>query len=1356
MIFHTVTIDGLSKTWTTDTFLNIQKRKEYILSKSNTSTSNINIAYLQAQSVDTSNNLSIRDRSTVLPENRISDLNIDNTFTGSSFAIETDSFLVTDVFTNPVGNESPVPLFYTHRPSITLLPQEIFLSIELLDNSFTNTYIFESKVDLNNGQYYNNLSNTFLLESGFYDLYYISYLVKNTSTNQLTRYIEILNNQPVFRLADINDLTEFGSIIPGRKVFILQEDINFTFSVTLPGAGTYSVRKLEEDRLRILTPPNTDTNNPWFISVYNNQFMAEVRTSSSTKAIYKYKIAEFTAQNFQPYFPYRLTQEVSHRVNNRVIKTLKTKLENNLAEELYIQVYVYDKDNNLKYAFTSNPALAGVAYTSSVIYSRTLLGDPSNSGREINDADFPVGGSSFDLKDGFIVIPLGYEIKETDRIESEYFYLETNYEINFIDLNPINNQDILRQRLVLFIRPEPLGSTYSQTLFYLLVNEDGLVLDTNYNLLEIEGSVHDGEDLQVMVEEERLWYEVDPSTISWAEANSKDFISNYTLEGNPNPTSFLILGEVFVREAIKPNQINTTDIRQRGGGIDIQNIEDSISLQPEANWYWDSGIWDGKPYPGSAAYFIEVPAQILEHAGGSFNPATVRGIVYRHTGAGIYPVIHKYNDYEPSISNTELIPSGVIVSWTQHPSDAYFNLYTSCFENGPWTLVEENIPNNMLGNQYTFPLLQNEIKYFAVIGRQGLNGPVLFSNPIDIPDPANVFNYEPLGPVDVTELSTLQHTVRIQDTDVSELNHTAEVNPTNVWGNFYFDAFLSSSATYSQGGITRKTNGFNNTMCFVCSDELTGNYKWSVLPRIDVTSAHTIFVNAFSSWAFNDNEIWLMVPLGKINTGSVTTISFIGDLNTVVYNSPQANAQGSLLVGCRINKETGEILEVKTLAQNTNTSLGSNDYFAFSSRGLLPSFEDNSFRVKIGESGSNSNTFNWGAYSTNALSGVRLNYARLDFDGNMSAETSRTFRVRSSHIAVNWSAYGVREFFPAAKEIIQSNRANYVMANSRNPTGGDITVTLDADTGGAAIVNTQATLTQEYYLIKLNNNNSIDWRVKFSQKIAAEASYDQNGRIIFFKSGNILLSTGAMNTSAQESSLVTITDAVDNISYIDSGNYRMRSFLFCFSPAGELLWERSYGTNWDINNQLANISSYIYGALEFNDSLFTISQYTTYAVTPSSAVNVVIEPGGTFETNVLAYRTDPGTKSTWTVEKRNPGNGNLETFAATLYATGATYLLIHNLCVRENRMFITAFTDGTIVYNGTPLIMSGSTIVRVEIDPEDLSFIAVTNLQTNNQPAYFSSIDTYAAPTVPTIAYNGQNIEEEEFIDFEVPSLIEE
>lgn len=661
-IGHSFTVSEVDFTKSLDTYLNIQKRRDTVFFAPTSDAINVNLSYIESQDISSDKNLTIVDRSASLPQNRViaqvEDLILLDV---PGFTIETDLFLVTDQFTIDLNTQQRVPLFYSHRLSTTLNTGEIYSDIRLLDGEYKD--IHSSAYTVSSGVIYSNYQNEFDPSTGLSDLFFVTYVIKK-SDNTIERYTEILNNAPVFHEATAADIDpDTGFILNGVKAYIIEEDIGGIFNVVLPVSTDYGLRRNETSRIVIQPPPLTPNADPWFVSIKNGKFLAPGVTG-----INKYHIAEFDNQFFVPFFPYKFTDETSYRVSNRIIKTLRNQIIISEDESLFPEVIVYSKDNIPKFAFTADPSKIGTsALDTGIRFSHARLGISRSAGLGLNNEDRSINESSIDSNNGFIVLPAGFEILETDIVRTRYTYIELNYEVTLFNFNLLESAEFLDERVVLFIRPEPLGSTLTKTLYYLIVNEDGLVIDHDIDFT-LSGVNSTASGL--------LWYDRDPSTVFWANPSGMDFVEHCSVEGSDNQDDILILGDVFVREALAPNELVLNDIRTRGGGISTNSIVSAVRINPEAEWFWDLGIWDGKPFQGAGAFFVDVPVEILNTVSGVLTPSNIREIVNRHAALGTYPVIHGYNTYQPTVTGINYLASGVIeLSWTPALTDQVFDIF---------------------------------------------------------------------------------------------------------------------------------------------------------------------------------------------------------------------------------------------------------------------------------------------------------------------------------------------------------------------------------------------------------------------------------------------------------------------------------------------------------------------------------------------------------------------------------------------------------------------------------------------------------------------------------------------------------
>ena len=105
------------------------------------------------------------------------------------------------------------------------------------------------------------------------------------------------------------------------------------------------------------------------------------------------------------------------------------------------------------------------------------------------------------------------------------------------------------------------------------------------------------------------------------------------------------IGTVAIGPNCKIEDITVIDARTRGGGLSklgINNIDKVIAVQPEAQFYWDIGYFDGQAVPADGVIVVNIPKTILVANGGAFKEDEVRQKVNKHLAYGSYAIIQYY------------------------------------------------------------------------------------------------------------------------------------------------------------------------------------------------------------------------------------------------------------------------------------------------------------------------------------------------------------------------------------------------------------------------------------------------------------------------------------------------------------------------------------------------------------------------------------------------------------------------------------------------------------------------------------------------------------------------------------------
>jgi hypothetical protein len=123
-------------------------------------------------------------------------------------------------------------------------------------------------------------------------------------------------------------------------------------------------------------------------------------------------------------------------------------------------------------------------------------------------------------------------------------------------------------------------------------------------------------------------------------------------------SNIILLAKIQVRPNSSLDSLNIIDTRLRGGGLK-ESIGKKLmrELNPESEFYWDIGYWDGEPYSENGVMVIRLPKYLLQENGGRFNKEEVELIAQRHVGFGNL-VIVQFVDEPEQIMDSPDNPSG--------------------------------------------------------------------------------------------------------------------------------------------------------------------------------------------------------------------------------------------------------------------------------------------------------------------------------------------------------------------------------------------------------------------------------------------------------------------------------------------------------------------------------------------------------------------------------------------------------------------------------------------------------------------------------------------------------------------------
>jgi hypothetical protein len=733
------TVSPVPVTVDVPTRLNIKKRRERVVYRTTSSQDNINLGYAIGTETTPAANLIISDRSTSLTQNRIAPTPPVITDTFSSVSLNVNKFLITDVFTEETPTLAATPLFFVHalrgyNSDLADFTDRTLLSISFANYLFQPITVSQYSLDTATGELYNNIENTYNSIDGSADITFVKYAVRIISGGIQTVevYRELIDNSPVFEQADFDDVDAFGNILPGRKKYLIEELGSGTqFSITLPSLARYAYKETPESRLRVFAPTALDTSAPWNVRLTNGTFITSLQKTQTQYISHKYHVAEFNAQAFLPYPPYKQQfRQQATWITGTLVHVPKN-IAADASASLFLDVEVRDSSRTLKYLYSTDPSKVGTLFTSTLRYTEGIL--------------------SVDGRGGFI--ELLDTVRTDDEVSVTYYTKEEEYEFTAVDFNPINNLDILQQRVVVYVNPETYSTgDLDRTVYYLFVNQLGKItfssqvaespsaLDPGTQKLLAEDFFADGSPRHT------FYYDVEStasglaSRASGVNLDSVDdfsFIDKYTVESQllsdqsavtisgsvldnftENPR-FLVLADVYVGESQAPDSLTKLDVRIQGGGIKSDSESAALALQPEAAWYWD--LLGDRPYPSCNAFMVEIPQTILSDHGGSFSYQQVKDVVEKHMDIGGYPIVKMYG-IDPVVTTCTTTSGTIQVCWPTYGTSVQYNVYYSLDINSGF-VADNSSPLDDSGSQncYTVSGLDASTKYYMKVGALDAN-----------------------------------------------------------------------------------------------------------------------------------------------------------------------------------------------------------------------------------------------------------------------------------------------------------------------------------------------------------------------------------------------------------------------------------------------------------------------------------------------------------------------------------------------------------------------------------------------------------------------------------------------------------
>jgi hypothetical protein len=172
----------------------------------------------------------------------------------------------------------------------------------------------------------------------------------------------------------------------------------------------------------------------------------------------------------------------------------------------------------------------------------------------------------------------------------------------------------------------------SKSLIFLIFDQSGKVIQCDHEFLPLAGHTYDHIE---------TWYSITTD----------------------NRMQCVLLGNIVINPNLSIYGLDSIDVRVPGGGVRPGLCDSLIKNYPQIASCFDHARWNGHPYPGAVAIYIEIPYTVLSTYGGHLSHAKVAELIRPYIAAGTYPVIRFYGSDDPTILSHVATSNSVALTW---------------------------------------------------------------------------------------------------------------------------------------------------------------------------------------------------------------------------------------------------------------------------------------------------------------------------------------------------------------------------------------------------------------------------------------------------------------------------------------------------------------------------------------------------------------------------------------------------------------------------------------------------------------------------------------------------------------------
>ena len=353
-------------------------------------------------------------------------------------------------------------------------------------------------------------------------------------------------------------------------------------------SSAFTIVNKDINSINLVSPKQSHSLSSWYANISFGNF-SQVFEQYNARTKVTYSIPEFSKQYFNG-----IDGEPYKRVEDEIAEIIDSNSIKITKTPMYVK---YNSKNEITNLF---------------VYKKNILGNNQS-----------VTIESWSHKEG--VIRILETINDTDKLYVTYEYEEENYvyrgyynnnEFIDLDLNPNMYHDYLDTSSVPYKRLNTY-KLFGKSIYFFIKPK----------------KVEDVELKKVFIDNnEVIYHKFDDAT--------------------PNGEYDLLIGKMLVRHNTSLKSTEMIDTRQLGGGV-LDTIQDKLrkELEPESEYYFDIGNYDGAMYAENATIIIRLNSNMLLDNGGKLTRKYISEIVDKWKAFGVNSII----EYVDAIEDVDVV-----------------------------------------------------------------------------------------------------------------------------------------------------------------------------------------------------------------------------------------------------------------------------------------------------------------------------------------------------------------------------------------------------------------------------------------------------------------------------------------------------------------------------------------------------------------------------------------------------------------------------------------------------------------------------------------------------------------------------